>query len=138
MGRLTKKQVAEVTKAQKMAKDAERALDAERKQTQKREQRRATLERKEQRLRERDAIAIRKSSERAARETSREERRRKKLELRLQREKFAHEQKEAALKRAAELVASNRVPIEITRGAAAAKVSVRTSKTGLTRNQFSF
>ena len=122
-GKLTKKQAAEVTKAHKMAKDAERALDAERKQTQKREQRRMSQERKEQRSRERDAIAIRKSAERAARENTREDRRSKKLEIRLQREKFAQEQKDAALKRAAELVASNRVPIEITRGAAAAKVS---------------
>ena len=119
--------MAEVTKAHKMAKDAERALDAERKQTQKRELRRMSQERKEQRTRERDAIAIRKSAERAARESTREERRRKKLDIRLQREKFAHEQKEAALKRAAELVASNRVPIEITRGAAAAKVRVSSS-----------
>lgn len=122
-GKLTKKQAAEVTKAHKMAKDAERALEAERKQTQKREQRRLSLERKEQRSREREAIAVRKASERAAREATREERRRKKLEIRLEREKFAQEQKNAALKRAAELVASNRVPIEITRGAAAAKVT---------------
>jgi len=35
--------------------------------------------------------------------------------MRQQREKFALEQKEAALRRAAELVASNRVPVEITR-----------------------
>ena len=41
----------------------------------------------------------------------------------MQREKFAQEQKDLALKRAAELVASNRVPIEITRGAAAAKAA---------------
>jgi hypothetical protein len=58
-----------------------------------------------------------------AREQSREERRRRKAELRDQRERFAQEQKEAALKRAAELVASNRVPIEITRGATAAKAA---------------
>jgi hypothetical protein len=41
----------------------------------------------------------------------------------MQREKFAQEQKEAALQRAAELVSSNRVPIEITRGANAAKAA---------------
>jgi hypothetical protein len=122
-GKLTKKQAAEVTKAHKMAKDAERALEAERKQTQKREQRRLSMERKEQRAREREAISIRKASERAARESTREDRRRKKLDIRVQREKFAQEQKDAALKRAAELVASNRVPIEITRGAAAAKAA---------------
>jgi hypothetical protein len=45
------------------------------------------------------------------------------LEVREQREKFVQEQKEAALKRAAELVTSNRVPIEITRGVAAAKAA---------------
>mmetsp|Transcript_8096 Transcript_8096/g.12655 ORF Transcript_8096/g.12655 Transcript_8096/m.12655 type:complete len:417 (-) Transcript_8096:2460-3710(-) len=106
-----------------MAKDAERALEVERKQTQKREQRRLSVERKEQRARERETIAVRKASERATRDATREERRRKKLEIRLQREKFAQEQKEAALKRAAELVASNRVPIEITRGSAAAKAA---------------
>jgi len=106
-----------------MAKDAEKALEAERRQTLKREQRRLSQERKEQRAREREAIAMRKASERAAREATREERRRKKLEIRLQREKFASEQKEAALKRAADLVKSNRVPIEITRGAAAAKAA---------------
>ena len=70
-----------MTKAHKMAKDAERALDAERKQTQKRELRRMSQERKEQRSRERDAIAIRKSAERAARESTREDRRRKKLDI---------------------------------------------------------
>jgi hypothetical protein len=122
-GKLTKKQAAEVTKAHKLAKDAERALEAERKQNQKREQRRLSQEKKEQRTREREAVAVRKAAERAAREATREERRQKKLEIRLQREKFAHEQKEAALKRAAELVSSNRVPIEITRGAAAAKAA---------------
>lgn len=122
-GKLTKKQAAEVSKAHKMAKDAEKALEAERRQTLKREQRRLSQERKEQRAREREAIAMRKATERAAREATREERRRKKLEIRVQREKFAMEQKEAALKRAAELVKSNRVPIEITRGAAAAKAA---------------
>lgn len=58
--------------------------------------------------------------ERAAREANREERRRKKLETRQRRELIAQQQKEAALRRAAELVQSNRVPIEITRGAAVA------------------
>lgn len=122
-GSLTKKQANEVSKAHRMAKDAEKALEQERRQNFKREQRRLSQERKEQKAREREQVAIRKAAERIARENSREERRRKKLELRLQREKFAQEQKEAALKRAAELVASNRVPIEITRGAAAAKAA---------------
>ena len=57
---------------------------------------------------------------------SRDERRRRKEEIRLQREKVVQVQKEAALKRAAELVTSNRVPIEITRGAAAAKMVAST------------
>ena len=122
-GKLTKKQAAEVSKAHKMAKDAEKALENERRATLKREQRRQSQERREQRAREREAIAMRKSAERAAREATREERRQKKLAIRMEREKFALEQKNAALKRAAELVASNRVPIEITRGAAAAKAA---------------
>jgi len=120
---LTKKQASEVSKAHRMAKDAEKALEHERRQNMKREQRRLSQERREFKAREREQAAIRKAAERIARENSREERRRKKLELRVQREKFAQEQKEAALKRAAELVASNRVPIEITRGAAAAKAA---------------
>lgn len=88
------------------------------------EQKRLSIEKKEQKMRDREAMALRKANERAAREASREERRRKKIEIRQQREKFASEQKEAALRRAAELVCSNRVPIEITRGAAAAKAVV--------------
>jgi len=123
VSKLTKKQASEVTKAHRMAKDAEKALEHERRQNLKREQRRLSAERKEHKAREREAVAIRKAAERIARENSREERRRKKLELRMQREQFAQEQKEAALKRAAELVSSNRVPIEITRGAAAAKAA---------------
>lgn len=120
---LTKKQVHEVSKAHRLAKDAEKALENERRQNMKREQKRMTMERKEIKAREREAQAIRKAAERATREQSREERRRKKLEIRMHREQFAQEQKEAALKRAAELVSSNRVPIEITRGAAAAKAA---------------
>jgi hypothetical protein len=123
VSKLTKKQASEVSKAHRMAKDAEKALEQERRQNLKREQRRLSMERKEQKVREREAVAIRKSTERITRESTREERRRKKLELRLQRDQFANEQKEAALKRAAELVASNRVPIEITRGSAAAKAA---------------
>ena len=59
-------------------------------------------------------------AEKAAREASREERRRRKVEIREIREQRVQKDKEAALQRAAELVQSNRVPIEITRGAAAA------------------
>lgn len=123
ISKLNKKQVSEVSKAHRMAKDAEKALDNERKLNAKKEQRRVSQERKEQKVRERETQAVKKAAERAAREASREERRRKKLEIREQREKFAQEQKEAALRRAAELVQSNRVPIEITRGAAAAKAA---------------
>jgi hypothetical protein len=123
---LSKKQqtaACEVSKAHRLAKDAEKALEQERRQNQKREQRRVSQERKDQKNREREAVSIRKVAEKIAREASREDRRQKKLELRQQREKFAQEQKDAALKRAAELVSSNRVPIEITRGAAAAKAA---------------
>jgi len=121
--KLTKKQVSEVSKAHRMAKDAEKALELERRQNLKREQKRISTERKELKAREREAAQLKKARERMARESSREERRRHKLNLRLERERFAQEQKEAALKRAAELVSSNRVPIEITRGAAAAKAA---------------
>ncbi len=121
--KFSKKQASEVSKAHRMAKDAEKALEHERRQNIKREQRRLSQERKESKAREREHAAEKKAAERMAREMSREDRRRKKLELREQRERFAHEQKEAALKRAAELVCSNRVPIEITRGAAAAKAA---------------
>jgi hypothetical protein len=110
-----------VTKAQRIARDAERALEQERKQTAKREQKRQSQERKMEKQREREEIQMKKQAEKIAREASREEKRKKKLEMREQRERFAQQQKEAALKRAAELVASNRVPIEITRGATAAK-----------------
>jgi hypothetical protein len=121
--KLSKKQASEVSKAHRMAKDAEKALEQERRQNLKREQKRISLERKEQKARERESAQMKKAQERVAREGTREDRRQKKLNLRLQRETFAQEQKEAALKRAAELVASNRVPIEITRGAAAAKAA---------------
>lgn len=121
--KLTKKQASEVSKAHRMAKDAEKALELERRQNLKREQKRISMERKEQKARDREAAQMKKAQERMARENSREARRKRKLDLRLEREKFAQEQKEAALKRAAELVSSNRVPIEITRGAAAAKAA---------------
>lgn len=111
--KLSKKQASEVSKAHRMAKDAEKALEQERRQNMKREQRRLSIERKEHKAREREQVQVRKVAERIARDSTREERRRKKLELRTQREQFAHEQKEAALKRAAELVCSNRVPIEV-------------------------
>jgi len=122
-GKLSKKQNPEVSRAQRQAKDAEKALEQERRQTLKKEQRRISQERKEQKQREREEMLARKAADRAQREASREDRRRKKLEIRVEREKFAQQQKELALKRAAELVSSNRVPIEITRGAAAAKAA---------------
>lgn len=121
---LAKKQNAEVTRVQRLVKDAERALEHERKQNAKREMRRQNMIRKMQKQRDRELQQHRKSTERMAREAMREERRAKKASLRMQRERFAQEQKEAALQRAAELVLSNRVPIEITRGAAAAKAVV--------------
>ena len=62
--------------------------------------------------------------EKAAREASREERRRLKVEIREIREQKVQTDKEAALQRAAELVQSNCVPIEITGGAAAATAAV--------------
>lgn len=77
-------------------------------------------ERREAKAREREAALQKKVAEKAAREASREEQRRRKLEQRSLREKRQQEQKEAALRRAAELVQSNRVPIEITRGHAVA------------------
>lgn len=120
VARLSKKQTSEVSRARNAAKDAEKALVNERRQNFRREQQRISQERKEQKEREREVAAAQKANERAEREASREDRRRKKLDLRLERERFAQQQKEAALKRAAELVSSNRVPIEITRGAKAA------------------
>jgi hypothetical protein len=123
MSKLSKKQVSEVSKAHRMAKEAEKALEQERRLNMKREQRRMMQERREHKARDRQQLAVRKATERASREAHREDRRRKKLDIRTHRENFAQEQKEAALKRAAELVASNRVPIEITRGAAAAKAA---------------
>lgn len=77
----------------------------------------------EMREREREAYSVRKAAEKAARLATREERRQRKVDMRKQREDYAQKQKEAALRRAAELVQSNRVPIEITRGAAAAQAA---------------
>jgi hypothetical protein len=85
--------------------------------------RRQSLESQDQRHQSHDATTIqRKTEERLEREYTREQRRQQKLQSRLDRERFAQEAKEAALRRAAELVTSHRVPIELTRGAAAAKV----------------
>jgi hypothetical protein len=118
-----KKDMHQVSRAHRMAKDVEKALEVERKHSTKKEQRRISQERKDQKSRERETIAMTKAAERAAREATREERRQRKLEIRMAREKFQEEQKQAALKRAAELVRSNRVPLEITRGSAAAKAA---------------
>lgn len=133
--KLSKKQTNAVHRARNAAANAEQALVIERRQNYRREQRRIAQERKEQKHREREEIATRKATERAEREADREDRRRRKLEIRVEREKFAQEQKEAALKRAAELVSSNRVPIEITRGAAAAKAAHMVIQAGLTQQQ---
>mmetsp|Transcript_14179 Transcript_14179/g.13680 ORF Transcript_14179/g.13680 Transcript_14179/m.13680 type:complete len:574 (-) Transcript_14179:298-2019(-) len=87
------------------------------------EQRRLGVEKKEARIKEREAANIRKAADKAARDATREERRQKKILMRLEREKYVKKQKDAALRRAADLVRSNRVPIEITRGAAAAQAA---------------
>lgn len=118
-----KSSVGDMGDAHRLVKDTEKAMEVERRQNHKREQRRMAQERKDLKMRERELVAVGKAEERAVREASREERRRKKVEIREQREHYAKEQKEAALKRAEELVKSNRVPIEITRGAAAAKAA---------------
>eukprot|EP00537_Pseudo-nitzschia_pungens_P002558 CAMPEP_0172378514 /NCGR_PEP_ID=MMETSP1060-20121228/69458_1 /TAXON_ID=37318 /ORGANISM="Pseudo-nitzschia pungens, Strain cf. cingulata" /LENGTH=822 /DNA_ID=CAMNT_0013106235 /DNA_START=539 /DNA_END=3007 /DNA_ORIENTATION=- len=104
-----------LTKAQQQAKSAERALEQERRQNAKREQRRLSQDKKLARQRDREFLQKQKQAEKVAREKAREEKRTRKLLQRQERERFAQEQKEAALRRAAELVASNRVPIEITR-----------------------
>lgn len=78
---------------------------------------------RELKQREREAAQFRKEADRAARDASREEKRQKKLKIRQNRENLIRQQKEAALARAEELVKSNRVPIEITRGAAAAQAA---------------
>lgn len=80
--------------------------------------------------RDSESYAALQAQEHAEKEASREERRRQKLEIRIERDHFARQQKEAAMRRAAELVASNRVPIEITRGAAAAKAAEAKIKAG--------
>ena len=89
-------------------------------QTMKSQQRRIKAEVRE---REREAYSMRKAAEKAAREATREDRRQRKLAMRKQREDYVQKQKDAALRRAADLVHSNRVPIEITRGAAAAQAA---------------
>jgi hypothetical protein len=72
----------------------------------------------ENRERDREEYTLRKAAEKAARDQTREERRQRKLAMKKQREEYAQQQKAAAFQRAAELVQSNRIPIEITRGAA--------------------
>ncbi len=82
-----------------------------------------TADQRDVKNRQREAVQMRKVADRAARSASREEKRQNKLKLRQSREQAVKQQKEAALTRAAELVKSNRVPIEITRGAAAAQAA---------------
>lgn len=102
----------------------DRLLDTDsRRQVIKNDQRRVSLQKREVRQREREAASERKIAHKAAKEANREEKRQKKFLLRKQREKSAEKQKDAALRRAAELVRSNRVPIEITRGAMAAQAA---------------
>merc|ERR1719491_1183589 len=78
---------------------------------------------------------MRKLAHKAAKEAHREEKRQKKFQLRRQREESVEKQKEAALRRAAELVRSNRVPIEITRGAAAAQAAANAAVAMMTTYQ---
>lgn len=89
----------------------------------KREQRRLLPDKKFDEFKTKEERAAQKANERVEREAHREDQKRRRLSIRMQRERFAKEQKEAAFKRAADLVSSNRVPIEITRGGAAAKAA---------------
>lgn len=134
---LNKTAAALLTKAQQQAKSAERALEQERRQNAKREQRRLSQDKKLARQRDRECLQKQKQAEKLAREKAREEKRTHKLMQRQERERFAQEQKEAALLRAAELVASNRVPIEITRAGVRGrgrKPSTAVSGLGLRKN----
>lgn len=92
-------------------------------------------QKREIRQRERDAVNMRKLVHKAAKEATREEKRVKKWLLRQEREKLQETQKTAALRRAAELVRSNRVPIEITRGAAAAQAAANAAVAMMTTYQ---
>lgn len=112
-----------IARASCVVKNIEKAFADERRQIYQRDRKRLDLDRQGLKQRDREETAAQRAMERADREASREEKRRNKMEQRLRREMFALQQKEAALKRAAELVTSNRVPIEITRGALAAKVA---------------
>jgi len=87
----------------------------------------ATEERRRQRARERDATALRKQQERIVREVERDAKRRRRAEEREQREREQQRDKDAALQRAADVVVSNRIPIEITRGIPAPPAPQNTS-----------
>lgn len=76
---------------------------------------------KEKKLREREALAVQKATVRAIRQSSRADRRQRRLEIRTLRESYAKQQKDAALKRAAELVESDRIPLDIIRGSVTTK-----------------
>jgi hypothetical protein len=121
--------IAHASKTHRQEVDTSKTTDIGRRQSPRREEKRLFSESKDKKARDREQVALQKAAERAEREAEREARRRKKIDIRDQREKFAQEQKEAALKRAAELVASNRVPIEITRGSQAVKSVVLASPT---------
>jgi hypothetical protein len=86
-----------------------------------RDDQRKGLETTEQRTSE--SYAAVKAQEHADREATREGRRRQKLEIRIERNRFARTQKEEAMRRVEALVNSNRVPIEIIRGVAAPKAA---------------
>lgn len=121
--------ITHASKTHQQEVDTSKTTDIGRRQSPRREEKRLFSESKDKKARDREQVALQKAAERAEREAEREARRRKKIDIRDQREKFAQEQKEAALKRAAELVASNRVPIEITRGSQAVKSVVLASPT---------
>ena len=121
MSKLSGKQLFGPSRAHQTNHDDGKGLENDRPASSKRNESRMPPEHKERKARDREQVAVQKAAERAEREAEREARRQKKLQIRQQREIFAKQQKEAALKRAAELVASNRVPIEITRGTQATK-----------------
>ena len=112
-------------------KDTERLLELERSKAQKRTQKLLVDQRRQAKLKERTEALNKKNEEKVMRENNREERRQQKVAQREEKDRRAQEQKKAALKRAAELVESNRVPIEITRGATAAVNAAAASAMGI-------
>jgi len=77
----------EITRAQKKAKDAERALNEDRRKAMKREQRHILEEKRITKAREWDSVNAKKASDKAEREAERLNKRQKKLEQQLLHEK---------------------------------------------------